>query len=128
MLWDRPQGRGEGPVESVIALSFSTKFMSKIASSGGGRIKKWLKIASIDMRMVPIVISPYQKSPRAMGRVVNNFSTIDALYGSSRKQSDHYYCNSNCAKTIISSLMHMTIGRVGNNLSTIVATTIVLKY
>ena len=80
------------------------------------------------MRMVPIVISPYQKSPFAMGRVVNNFSTIVEIYGSSRKQSDHYYGNSNCAKTIISSLMRMTIGRVGNNLSTIVATTIVLKY
>ena len=44
---------GEGSMKSAIALSFITKFMTKIMPSGGGRVKKWLKIASIDMWMVP---------------------------------------------------------------------------
>ena len=40
---------GEGSMKSAIALSFITKFMPKIMSWGGRRVKKWLKIASIDV-------------------------------------------------------------------------------
>ena len=42
-------------MKSVSASPFTTKFMPKIASSGGGRVRKWPKLASIDMWMVPYV-------------------------------------------------------------------------
>ena len=53
------QGREEGPEQSVSALSFTTNFNPQIASSGGGRVEKWLKIASIDMWTVPYAECSY---------------------------------------------------------------------